>query len=82
MVVVLFHAVVLSIDYMQGSLYGPWSLVGKAGVDLFFVISGFIMVHTTRASFDTPGAAMRFAIARLSRVYPPYWVLSDRKSVV
>ncbi len=76
LVVVIFHAAVLSVDYMRGALYEPWALIGKAGVDLFFVISGFIMVHTTRAGFDLPGAATRFAISRLSRVYPPYWVLT------
>ena len=43
--------------------------VGKAGVDLFFVLSGFIMVYTTAA--DEPPA--RFIIKRATRIVPLYW---------
>lgn len=41
-----------------------------AGVDLFFVISGFIMVHTTRDD-ERP---MSFIAKRVSRIVPLYWV--------
>ncbi|MDB5501873.1 MAG: hypothetical protein JWR89_1775 [Tardiphaga sp.] len=47
-----------------------------AGVDLFFVISGFIIVHTTR---DDPGgvrSAAGFAIKRLRRIWPAYVALT------
>ena len=30
----------------------PWA----AGVDVFFVISGFIIVHASRSLFEAPGA--------------------------
>jgi peptidoglycan/LPS O-acetylase OafA/YrhL len=33
----------LTVDYMGDALFEPWTLVGKASVDLFFVISDFIM---------------------------------------
>jgi peptidoglycan/LPS O-acetylase OafA/YrhL len=46
---------------------------GHGGVDLFFVISGFIMVHTTRARPVGPGA---FMLNRLTRVAPIYWLLT------
>jgi exopolysaccharide production protein ExoZ len=42
-----------------------------SGVDLFFVISGFIMVVTTTSSDLTPG---RFFCLRLIRVVPLYWL--------
>lgn len=45
---------------------------GTSGVDLFFVISGFIMVITTSAT-TSPGA---FAIKRIIRVVPMYWLLT------
>jgi exopolysaccharide production protein ExoZ len=50
----------LGVPYFDGS-----------GVDLFFVISGFIMVLTTARSDLTPG---RFFCLRLIRVVPLYWL--------
>ena len=44
--------------------------VGFAGVDLFFVISGFIMVHSTSKREMTPGY---FFSRRLLRVAPLYY---------
>lgn len=46
---------------------------GTSGVDLFFVISGFIMVMTTDGKRVTPRA---FIARRLIRVVPLYWVLT------
>ncbi len=45
---------------------------GAVGVHIFFVISGFIMVHTSRTepSFD----AKSFLRRRLLRIYPIYWI--------
>ena len=48
----------------------PWD----AGVDLFFVISGFIMVYASERLFATPGAAGAFIGRRLARIVPLYWV--------
>jgi len=44
---------------------------GASGVDLFFVISGFIMVAITMRSDATPG---RFFCMRLIRIVPLYWL--------
>jgi exopolysaccharide production protein ExoZ len=46
-----------------------WADWGGSGVDLFFVISGYLMVHTTRRG-RTPG---EFAIGRITRIVPLYW---------
>lgn len=52
---------------------GLWAL-GFAGIDLFFVISGFVMVYITH---DKPRGHLHFtgrvAYARLARLYPLYW---------
>ena len=56
------------------SLLGGALANGFAGVDLFFVISGFIMVYVT---MDRPSglATMRdFILARAFRIYPAWWL--------
>lgn len=45
--------------------------VGNAGVDIFFVISGFVMWTVTSARPATPG---RFLQHRIIRLVPMYWL--------
>lgn len=64
---------------LEGKLFpsgfmNGFGAAGAIGVDLFFVISGFIMVTTTWDAFGKPGAAQRFITRRFLRIYPPYWV--------
>jgi peptidoglycan/LPS O-acetylase OafA/YrhL len=44
------------------------------GVDLFFLISGFIMVHTTRDSDGSPGYVAGFLVKRATRIWPVWLV--------
>lgn len=44
--------------------------LGRYGVLLFFVISGFVIPHSLRG----PQALGRFAVHRLARLYPAYWL--------
>lgn len=52
--------------------------VGPAGVDIFFVISGFVV---TLSAFKTSGKpsprkeSVIFMLKRIARVYPTYWVV-------
>lgn len=46
------------------------------GVDIFFVISGFIMVYTSADLFGRPGAWRIFLHRRLTRIVPLYWLLT------
>jgi exopolysaccharide production protein ExoZ len=48
---------------------------GYAGVDLFFVISGFIIVFAHHGDLGRPERLGRYAYRRVTRIYPPYWVL-------
>ena len=49
---------------------------GSAGVDIFFVVSGFIMVHSTAAAFAKPGAPLLFLLRRIVRLLPLYWIVT------
>src|SRR3954467_905713 len=46
------------------------------GVDIFFVISGFIMAYLTDGRFGEAGAARSFLARRLIRIAPPYWIFT------
>jgi exopolysaccharide production protein ExoZ len=56
-------------------LLGNWAIAGFAGVDLFFVISGFVMVWVTRADQGKPAALPAFWFARFLRIYPLWWLV-------
>jgi len=48
---------------------GPGFAIGASGVDLFFIISGFVILMTLERTRDWRD----FAIGRFSRLYPAYW---------
>jgi exopolysaccharide production protein ExoZ len=50
-----------------------WSL-GTLGVDIFFVISGFIMIYTSSDLFGVPSGPPKFAYRRIARIVPMYWL--------
>jgi exopolysaccharide production protein ExoZ len=47
----------------------PWA----SGVDLFFVISGFVMVYASADLFGGRGSPATFMARRLIRIVPLYW---------
>lgn len=72
--VVAFHSLSIEQKYSNGdSLLPDFFRLGQSGVDLFFVISGFVMVTVTKERFKINGESMRFLWGRLSRIYPTYW---------
>ncbi|WP_349507005.1 acyltransferase family protein, partial [Agrobacterium pusense] len=44
-----------------------------AGVDLFFVISGFVIVYASQSNFTKSGGRSAFLLRRLIRIVPLYW---------
>jgi peptidoglycan/LPS O-acetylase OafA/YrhL len=52
------------------------SAIGPGGVDLFFVISGVVMVLTCYDRFGRPRESARFLRRRVARIYPLYWVVT------
>ena len=55
---------------------------GSAGVDLFFVISGFVMFSSSRALAQRPGGWLVFVRRRLERIVPLYWLLTLAKTAI
>ncbi len=74
LLVLLSHAAWKGKQYAGDPL--GWFHIGAAGVDIFFVISGFVMCHTTRVKNDNPWAVAHFLGRRFSRILPLYWTLS------
>ncbi|MDK7596307.1 acyltransferase [Serratia ureilytica] len=46
--------------------------IGNSGVDLFFVISGFIMAYTAQRNAN----GVEFILRRIIRILPLYWLIS------
>jgi exopolysaccharide production protein ExoZ len=72
--VVLYHAA-----RHLNKIYGLPSLTaffqfGHAGVDLFFVISGFIILYVHYHDIDSPPRLRHYIGRRFTRVMPTYWV--------
>ena len=55
---------------------------GHCGVDVFFVISGFIMWHVYRDDLHRPERFPSFIQRRFIRIYPIYWILTTALLVV
>lgn len=50
-----------------------WFNMGGAGIDLFFIISGFIMCYTT---YNKQVSFARFMKLRIERIIPLYWLFT------
>ena len=66
----VFHHLKNQIPEFEALLPGTF---GASGVDIFFVISGFIMYITTA---NTSMGGLDFMIRRMIRVVPLYWMLT------
>jgi peptidoglycan/LPS O-acetylase OafA/YrhL len=72
--VVVLHAGWSHAGYVGNNAYRHALSSGIVGVDLFFIISGFIMYYTIPANSGGWRDAWRFGIKRLTRIWPPYAV--------
>lgn len=73
--VVLFHMTSVELKYSGGDTLLPtWLDFFQLGVDLFFVISGFVMVIVSRGRFQSGVESRRFLFNRVARIYPTYWL--------
>lgn len=70
--VVVFHARD-EVDGVGIPTHLPGLVGGAFGVDVFFVISGLVMVHASVPLFGAARSALPFLARRLARIVPLYW---------
>lgn len=75
LLVTLFH---VSMKMEDVAIYSPFLRCFKAGfggVDLFFVISGFIITHTSLSKINRPHQLLFYLKKRFGRIYAIYWLV-------
>jgi exopolysaccharide production protein ExoZ len=73
--VIIRHAAFKGTQYAGDPM--PWYRIGgAAGVELFFIISGFIMCYATFGKTGDKGSVGPFLANRFTRILPLYWILT------
>jgi|SRR5947209_2732025 len=74
--VVLLHAgaIVGGAKSFGRTPFGPLFSFGHAGVDFFFVLSGFVILFAHLKDVNRPARIGVYFSRRLTRIFPPYWV--------
>ena len=75
---VVVHHAILMLHERNGLPVRNW-INGGAGVDIFFVISGFVMTISSAPLRGTRHPARTFLARRLERIVPMYWLLTTLK---
>ncbi|QMV77733.1 acyltransferase [Enterobacter hormaechei] len=63
---------VVTNHFLSTTIGGVFKLNGGLGVDIFFVLSGFLMIHT----MNEKKSSVSFLLSRVKRIYPLYLILS------
>jgi exopolysaccharide production protein ExoZ len=75
--VVITHVSFYTFERLDNSL-GVYGL-GANGVHLFFVISGFVMIVSSRKLIDVQNGWLIFSLRRIARIAPIYWIMTTFK---
>lgn len=82
LLVVLLHTTGAVRDNFHTEFLGGFFDFGGSGVDIFFVLSGFIITYTSRKSLSSSGNFLSFLKRRFVRIYPVYWIIISALLVV
>jgi peptidoglycan/LPS O-acetylase OafA/YrhL len=78
--VVLTHSTQYVFDRLDKNFL-VWTQ-GTRGVDVFFVISGFVMVYSSQKLLALPGGWRVFGENRVLRIVPLYWMVTTLKAFI
>lgn len=75
--IAVLMVIVRHTDYAWGTCLEPVRRGGWVGVDLFFVLSGFLVSGLLFREFDETGSMrpLRFLVRRGWKIYPAFWAL-------
>ncbi|NLT69963.1 MAG: acyltransferase [Verrucomicrobiaceae bacterium] len=77
MLVMVQHLNIVLLHYFGGTLPNEVLMpVGYAGVQFFFVLSGFILYHAHRSEKVDPTRLPRYLGKRAARILPLYWLVT------
>ncbi len=74
--VVLFHTQFIVGTRSNVIPFGDLFRAGDRGVDLFFVLSGFIIAYLYAEQSSRPDTLFAYAYKRLWRIYPMVWIMT------
>lgn len=74
--VVLYHSHKIMSGYFETSTISEFFLFGHAGVEFFFVLSGFIIYFIHKGDLGHADKVIPYFKKRFVRVYPLYWVVT------
>lgn len=74
--VIFFHLIGIQRKYSPDYALPEHLQFGAVGVDIFFLISGFLMMAVTRSFSPGVKSMRRFVLHRVIRIYPLYWLVS------
>lgn len=75
LLVVFYHTSSNLISNFNSTFLGNIFFFGSSGVDVFFVLSGFIITWTSFKNLENPGKLGQFLLRRVVRIFPVYWII-------
>ncbi len=75
LLVVLYHTTSLLKENTNLNFLGGFFMFGGAGVDIFFVLSGFIITYSSKQLIQKNATFFLFLKRRFVRIFPVYWLL-------
>jgi exopolysaccharide production protein ExoZ len=81
LMVVLIHLLSTHPSVSIGKPHMLYGWIGPIGVDIFFVISGFVVSLSAYSTYKNNKSVATFFLKRLIRVYPLYWIVFITASI-